>query len=132
MKALGEAMPDANDKIRKHFISYAKKLLIDFEDILDSHPGDMGDNRERGVELFLREHLPPAFKVYRGGKVIDTFGQESNQADIIVCNSYIPQLVTENKTLYFVEGVMGVIECKSFLSKDELKDCLKKCLNLQP
>ncbi len=120
-------MLDPIERVRKHFVSYAKKLQIDYEDILDSHPGDLGDNRERGIAVFLKEHLPSAYQVYRGGKVIDTFGRESKQVDVIICNSLVPQLVTENKTLYFVEGVMGAIESKSFLSKDELRDCLVKC-----
>jgi len=124
-------MLDPVERVRRHFISYAKKLLLDYEDVLDSHPGDLGDNRERGIETFLKQHLPPAYQVFRGGKIIDSYGKESQQVDIIICNSLVPQLVTENKTLYFVEGVMGAIEAKSFLTKDELKDCLLKCERLK-
>ncbi len=128
-------MSTMQDRLRKYFINYAKKLMLDFESVLDTHSGDLGDNREKGIEIFLRQHLPPVFQVFRGGKVIDSLGGESggesNQSDIIICNSFIPQIRTNQKTVYFVEGVMGVVECKSTLSKKELRDCIQKCRQLK-
>lgn len=124
-------MSSPQDRLKKYFISYANKLMLDFESILDDHPGDIGDNREQAIEIFLRQHLPPIFQIYRGGKVIDSAGNESTQADIIICNSFIPRLCTEMKTLFFVEGVMGVVECKSNLNKEKLQECVKACRELK-
>lgn len=93
---------------------------------LIKHAGDKGDNREEVIREFLTEHLPTRYGVAKG-EVITKSGDHSHAADIIIYDRVTCPLLYSGKTkLIPIEGVYGIIEVKSALSKTELVDCIKK------
>lgn len=83
------------------------------------HAGDKGENREHILREFLVNHLPKKYGVTKG-EVITKSGQHSHSADIIIYDAVnCPVLYSEKTSIVPVEGVYGVIEVKSSLSKAE-------------
>lgn len=91
-----------------------------------THPGDKGDNREEILRDFLREHLPAKYGVLKG-QIISKDGEISHSADVIVYDAVnCPVLYQARTAVVPVEGVYGIIEVKSRLSKTEIVDAMVK------
>ena len=83
------------------------------------HLGDRGDNREHILREFLAAHLPKKYGVAKG-QIITKTGQTSHSADIIIYDAVTtPVLYSEKTAIVPIEGVYGIIEVKSSLSKAE-------------
>ncbi len=83
------------------------------------HLGDRGDNREHILREFLAAHLPKKYGVAKG-QIITKTGQISHSADIIIYDAVTtPVLYSEKTAIVPIEGVYGIIEVKSSLSKAE-------------
>lgn len=83
------------------------------------HSGDKGENREHILREFLASHLPRKYGVTKG-EIITKGGDHSHSADIIIYDAVnCPILYSEKTSIVPVEGVYGVIEVKSSLSKTE-------------
>lgn len=83
------------------------------------HAGDKGENREHILREFLANHLPKKYGVTKG-EIITKNGQRSHSADVIIYDAVnCPILYSEKTSIVPVEGVYGVIEVKSSLSKAE-------------
>ena len=54
-----------------------------------SQSGDRGDVNEAAVREFLREHLPPKYRIGQG-EVIDAAGRLSRQVDVVVADEEQP------------------------------------------
>jgi len=90
------------------------------------HHGDRGENREEILSQFLSKHLPRRYGVAKG-EVITKAGQRSHAIDLIIYDRInCPVLYSGMTKILPVEGVYGIIEMKSTLSKAELLDCTKK------
>jgi hypothetical protein len=90
------------------------------------HPGDMGENREVMLREFLAEHLPRRFGVAKG-EIVTRQGDQSHSADVIVYDAVnCPVLYTGATVILPIEGVYGIIEVKSTMSKTEFVDASKK------
>jgi len=90
------------------------------------HAGDRGENREALLCEFLEQHLPTRYGVTKG-QVVTKAGEVSHSADLIVYDTInCPVLYREETAVLPIEGVYGIIEVKSRLSKAELIDAMKK------
>ena len=90
------------------------------------HRGDRGEAREEAIREFLGNYLPKKYGV-TSGEVVTRGGTHSHAADVIIYDSlHCPVLyVGENRVLP-IEGVYGIIEVKSSLSKQEFIDAARK------
>lgn len=83
------------------------------------HAGDKGENREHILREFLATHLPKKYGVSKG-EIVTKDGQHSHSADIVIFDAInCPVLYSEKTAIIPIEGVFGVIEVKSSLSKAE-------------
>ena len=90
------------------------------------HLGDRGDNREHILREFLAAHLPKKYGVAKG-QIITKTGQTSHSADIIIYDAVTtPVLYSEKTAIVPIEGVYGIIEVKSSLSKAEFITAAKQ------
>lgn len=93
---------------------------------LVGHSGDRGENREQDLRDFLEKHLPKKYGVTKG-EIITRAGAHSHAADIIIFDALnCPVLYSQHTAVLPIEGVYGIIEVKSKLSKTELQDSMSK------
>jgi hypothetical protein len=90
------------------------------------HSGDKGENREHILREFLKTHLPKRYGVTKG-EILTKEGQRSHAVDIIIYDALnCPVLYSEQTAIVPIEGVYGIIEVKSRLSKAEFQDAARK------
>ncbi len=90
------------------------------------HAGDRGGAREEILRGFLAQHLPTKYGVTKG-EVVTRSGAHSHAGDILIYDSVnCPVLHVGDTQVLPIEGVYGVIEVKSGLSKAELLDAITK------
>jgi hypothetical protein len=90
------------------------------------HAGDRGENREELLCEFLEQHLPTRYGLIKG-QVVTNAGETSHSADLIVYDTInCPVLYRERTAVLPIEGVYGIVEVKSRLSKAELIDAMEK------
>jgi hypothetical protein len=90
------------------------------------HSGDKGENREEFLMEFLKKHLPSRYGVTKG-EVITKDGARSHAIDIIIYDAVnCPVLFAGKTSILPIEGVYGIIEVKSSLSKAEFDDAASK------
>lgn len=101
-----------------------------------AHLGQRGRAREIFVEQLLEPFLLPG-QIVVTGLVVDEHGNQSNQSDVIIFDRSIapPELFDEREGLFPVEACAYVIEVKSKLTSQELRDAVTKgerLMSLQP
>lgn len=104
----------------KLFASIEATMLARFREAgFIKHAGDKGENREHILREFLSNHLPKKYGVTKG-EIITRTGERTHSADVIIYDAVnCPVLYSEKTSIVPVEGVYGVIEVKSSLSKAE-------------
>jgi hypothetical protein len=109
------------------FSSVETTMLAKFKESgFIKHSGDKGENREEFIIDFLKRHLPTRYGVTKG-EVITKGGQRSHAIDIIIYDAInCPVLYAGKTSILPIEGVYGIIEVKSSLSKAEFDDAAKK------
>lgn len=117
----------------KEFESIAKKLQADFEATQPfTHQGVKGQARERAItKQFLGPYLPKRFSIGTG-QIIDSSGKVSKQQDLVIYDGMnIPILMNyEDNQLLFAEQVVVVIEVKSVLDRNAVRDVVEKSRNV--
>jgi hypothetical protein len=90
------------------------------------HLGDRGENREELLRDFLQSNLPRRYGVGKGAAVARD-GQQTHSADVVIYDALDCPILYSGRTQVFpIEGVYGIIEVKSRLSKAELLDACDK------
>ncbi len=114
---------DMND----FFTKVENTLLARFhESGFVQHAGDKGDNREEFLREFLKDHLPRQYGIAKG-EIVTKLGEHSHAADIIIYDALNCPILYSGKTAVVpIEGVYGIIEVKSSLSKQEFVDAVPK------
>lgn len=109
------------------FASIETTLLARFKESgFIQHAGDKGENREEILREFLEKHLPTRYGVTKG-EVITKDGNRSHAIDIIIYDAVnCPVLYSGKTSIVPIEGVYGIIEAKSSLSKVEFEDAAVK------
>ncbi len=96
---------------------------------------NLGYNRELFCDQFLKRVLPSRLGVDRG-EIWDSLGNKTGQLELILTRDDSPRLTYDaGADTFLAEGVMGVIEVKSNLTRDKLTEALQtlKLVNcLQP
>ena len=113
-----------------HLQLMARRLVLDFAEAAGAgHPGLIGAARETPARLQLERVLPGNIGI-GSGIVIDSFGGQSKQQDIVVFEKHLCPVFSINDTpeatYYPVEGVLAVGEVKSSLDKAKLEDAFSK------
>ncbi len=114
-------------QVEQYFDTQAQRLLEQARaaSFLTTHSTVVGDAGEQGLRSFLRNHLPHRYGVGTGHIV--SFRGSSAQVDTIIFDSLdcfkIP--ITEDATLYSIEGVYGAIEIKSSPSRRNMNRDIK-------
>ena len=116
------------------FKKLSQKLLADFE--ISSqvfHPGVKGDFREDSLVKFLEDGKLPQKYGIGSGLIVSPSEQESNQSDLIIYDRHkCPAwMFSERVQVFPIEGIYGIIEVKSRLSKANLLDGLAKIERLR-
>lgn len=119
MSKLDELMSAAADEMRTSL----KKTRIALD-----HSLTKGEANEEAFRLFLRDHLPKSLSVTRG-QIVDSTGMVSKQIDVIVYDTNRTPIlfITSEKDHQLVpsEGVVAVIEVKTRLEKDDVKNVIE-------
>ncbi len=92
------------------------------------HAPTTGKLRELIIQKFLRPHLPRTLDI-RSGIIVDSTGARSTQQDCIIVDTHLPiiDVGSETEGIIVAESVVGTIEIKSYLDKQELISTLKAC-----
>jgi len=113
------------------FQGIANNLLNEFDLIHEqiSHSGERGRVREHAFQLFLGNHLPGKYSL-GSGIVVDKQGNQSHQCDIVIYDSFTCSRLfsKSNIQIFPIECVLGVIEVKSILGSNQIRDA---ALNIQ-
>ncbi len=93
-------------------------------------PGTAGDNGEENWAALLRECLPSYFKVVTKGVILDKYGHQSPQLDVLVlCPSY-PNVMLGSK-YYLKAGVVAAFECKLTLRHGEVQKAVETAASIK-
>jgi hypothetical protein len=118
--------------LEREFLYHQTKMLADYEESRDlKHPRDLGNAREEILRKFLRDsgYLPNRYAVsHRSVRVVSTTGHISNEIDVAFYDPTESLTLMKRQDVYEVhpvEGVYGVIQVKSILTKKELRSGLK-------
>jgi hypothetical protein len=110
---------DKISKVEKQMVEGLAEIRETFK-----HSGNKGTSNENNFGDFVRRYLPRRLEV-GNGEVIDSFGNRSGQADIVIVSEDHPFTFTPNKPgLFFIEGVLSVGEIKTVLTTQELRNTL--------
>lgn len=92
------------------------------------HKGEKGRQREEGLAQFLRENLPEKYGVGTGEIISSEGDKVSPQCDIIIYDRLNMPIIGKTNSVQQIpiEAVFAVIEVKSNLDKESLKDAEKK------
>jgi hypothetical protein len=110
------------------FEQAAKKLRQEFEELTTlHHSGLKGGEAERLIHNFLRNHIPRRFDV-TGGLILDPNDQVSRQTDVIIYDALNCPAYRTSDTAAIIpsDNVAAVVEVKSVLNKDEMRDAFEK------
>jgi hypothetical protein len=118
--------------LEREFIGYQESLLSDYEKSKDlKHPRDMGDARESILQKFLQTSgcIPKKYGVSDiSARVISPYGQSSKELDIVFYDTQNSISLMRRQGVYEafpIESVHGVIQIKSKLTKDEIRNGLE-------
>lgn len=117
---------------REKIIAKIKNLLNDFGSTsLHTHQGVKGREREIFIEELLKPLLYPTMGIGTG-VIIDSYGNQSRQIDIIIYDKNIVQPITlGEQNIVLVESVLMTIEVKSALNKEEIRKSVKNAISVK-
>lgn len=123
MSSLEDILIDISKEIRIKFNKASKKSKTS---------DDIGVNLENIVKDFLREFLPLSHSLHKW-EIIDSDGNRSTSADIVICSPFHPFTTSqEERGMFFAEGILCEMEIKSDLGdKRELERGLKQIQSMK-
>lgn len=114
--------------IQDLFKSLELKLHSDLQAARASvaHAPTKGAANERAAQQFFRSRLPRNLEI-AGGFLIDTTGKISRQLDLIIYDAAKTPVLyeTDNARVIPIECAYAVVEVKTNLTSDALKDCIE-------
>ncbi|QOS39377.1 hypothetical protein DYE49_02460 [Treponema rectale] len=118
------------DKFVYDYKKMSRQVFVDDEG-KQIHSGEFGLYRERIVKEFIKPFLPSRLDVGTGF-IIASNNKISTQCDLIIYDKFnTPIIETYEQRFFPVECVVGVIEVKSKLTKQEFKEALIKLSNIK-
>jgi len=114
--------------------SASKQLLQDFKEIQNNNPlaVESGAEAELVLKAFLKDRLPRRFDV-ETGLVVGQDGTVSRQTDLIIFEVLNSPVYRKGPKIHILprDNVAAIIEVKSKLNKDQLKDAAKKIASVK-
>lgn len=112
---------------KEHFISLADIIDSKFRgyEKIAKNPADKGELCEIFMKEFLIDALEDSFKIFRGGRIVNSIGEESKQLDIILTGKRTIKIFGD-KGIYPTETVYGCVSVTATLTKDKLLDCCRE------
>lgn len=97
-----------------------------------THNPSAGENREDLVADFLSHYLPPVFAIDTG-LILSSNGRLANQADILIYDKTynFPLFPQSSNKFWLIESVYALIEVKTRLETNEIRDAITKCRNFK-
>lgn len=118
------------DKFVYDYKTMSRQVFVDDEG-KQIHSGEFGLYRERIVKELIKPFLPSRLDVGTGF-IIASNNKISTQCDLIIYDKLnTPIIETYEQRFFPVECVVGVIEVKSKLTKQEFKEALIKLSNIK-
>jgi hypothetical protein len=99
------------------------KSEVDLLNQIIPHNLTKGTENEQSLKKVVGSFIPRKYSL-GSGIIIDSFGNQSRQADLVIYDSHIyPNLFSQSSTTIFpVETVIATIEVKTYLDNAKLKD----------
>ena len=128
------SLPQRNKKMKSTvadlMASTARVMTAKFDEASHvRHAGDRGENLETLLMEFLEKHLPTRFGLTKG-EVVTKEGKRSHAIDIIIYDKLTCPILygagVSGTSILPIEGVYGIIEVKSTLSKAEFEEAAQK------
>ena len=114
-----------NEKILKDIFDNLELSLVNEMKIKIQHNLEDGKYREYLVKRILSKIVPAKYEI-TNGFVIDSDNNKSDEMDIIIYDkSYVPPFFDETYTVVPIEAVIAVIQVKTTLTLEELKNSIK-------
>ena len=117
-----------------HFMwQLSRDMAVNYEYLqtrVTEDPGTTGDQAEIHWAEWLREWLPPTYKVVTKGRIINQYGEASGQIDVLVLKSFYPEKLYTNKH-YLSVGVAAAFECKTTLKASHIEEATAACVKIQ-
>jgi len=103
----------------------AKNLTTTYENTIFSHPGNVGDTREKEVISYLKKVMPRRYG-FQSGEVFDKDDKESGQVDVIIYDNLFSTVFTDgtDKVVAPVESTYGIVSVKSKMGTKELNNAI--------
>jgi hypothetical protein len=99
------------------------------------HKGLKGDARANRIADFLRHRLPSGYAVLCKAEIVDYLDQRSGEVDILILDKVRNAILSDDPLWIPAEALLAVIEVKSVLTKDHLREAYaaaKKLNTLRP
>jgi hypothetical protein len=116
------------------FLQAARRLKKEFDYVRETNPhsATKGSEAEQVLREFLNKHLPQRFRAATG-ILIDTNNELSKQTDVIIYDALSSPVYrfSEEAMILPVDTAASVIEVKSRLTSDELRDAYKKIASVK-
>ena len=121
-----------NTILAQHLKNNARALSALSEDVaLASHCVNLGTAREGLITNFLKHNLPQNIE-YHSGELFDYDGKRSGQMDIVLHPNSSPKINLHGTiSLFPVETVLAVIEVKSNINTQKLKESMRSCYKIK-
>lgn len=105
---------------------------VDFINSLFHHQGVKGEGNETVLRDFIRKFIPKRYGIGTG-VVIDRFGNQSHQCDIIIYDTFLyPSLLSMSTVhLFPVDVVYATIEVKTTLTSEKSKEALQNITSVK-
>ena len=117
-----------------YFQKTAEVLLAEYNRSKEQNASaNLGKNREYFCKEFLSKVLPPKLSI-KSGEIWDSQNNKTGQLDVVLLREDAPSLNIGSDNIYLAEGIFGVIEVKSNLTREkvvEAGETLTKVANLK-
>lgn len=95
----------------------------------NQNPADKGELCEIFIKKFLEDFLGDIFKIFRGGKIVDSENRESKQIDILIAARNTLKFFGD-KGIYPIESIYGVFSITSSLGYKKMLSCLDELASI--
>jgi hypothetical protein len=120
---------DSFNRVEKYLLKQAQILNNEFETIrLSSSDSEVkGGKNEEILKRFIEKHFKINNFITTRAEIIDSFGERSNEIDIVVCNNYQPF----SDSILIAEGVDFVVQVKAVMTSSELERSIENSIKLK-
>jgi len=128
-------MSESDNFLNMYYYGVVQRLQleIDYLNRLITHKGERGEANEKSLTNLLVKFLPKRYSI-GSGIIIDKFGNNSKQVDIIIYDSdFHPELFSQGAaaSLYPVDVVYMTIEIKTTMTKDAMNDAIENVASVK-